>query len=188
MKDKILRAIATFIIASGTGVGVYNYTGDTIIMPDGSELKSHDLKRSLTKFYKKRTIDKPLEVRIHHTAGSDEQSLESIAKFHVEQRGWAEIAYHIAIDKYGNVNLLNNIDEITYHDSGTNSKAIGIVLIGNYEVNKPTKEMINSVKMVVDVLCQELNIVKVNGHRDTSPTLCPGKYAYNELKETLFFE
>lgn len=182
MRKYVLRLLATAVL-SGTGYGVYNYTGTDIVLPNGETLITHDLTRSLTKDYKTRSLEDSLYITIHHTAGSKTQSVEAIADFHVNHRGWPEIAYHSAIDEDGNVYLLNFFDEISYHDSGENTKSIGIVLIGNYETEQLSDDTLESLKIVLNVICQELKIKGIRGHKDTSPTLCPGANAHNILKQ-----
>ena len=186
MKNRILKLLAALLISGGTGVAVYNNTGTDITLEDGTVLHSKDLAKSLTKHYQLRNIEDSLYITIHHTAGNKDQSLESIAKFHVEMRGWPEIAYHIAINDDGDIHFLNEISERTYHDSGQNTNSIGIVLVGNYEDYEPSDDMLESTKLVTDALCQIMKIKGIRGHRDTSPTLCPGTYAYNDLKNLFF--
>ena len=83
MKKRLAGIIASLLI--GSGYGVYNYTGNEIILPNGETMITHDLPQSLTKFYKERSIEDSLTIVIHHTASSKTQSLETIAKFHVEK-------------------------------------------------------------------------------------------------------
>lgn len=186
MKNRILKTLAALILAASSGVAIHNYTGTDISLPDGSIIPSEQLTESLTKTYKNRQQSNNLYITIHHTAGSEKASLESIAKFHVEKRGWPAIAYHIAINQAGDIHFLNEIEEITYHDSGQNTNSIGIVLVGNFEDYEPSKNMVESVKLVTDALCKSLNIKGIRGHKDTSPTLCPGTYAYSEFKNLFF--
>src|SRR5690554_519357 len=101
MKNRILKFVATLIIAAGSGAAVYNYTGEDIVLPDSTIIKTEELTKSLSKNYKNRDVSKHLNITIHHTASSVNSSLESIAKFHVEKRGWPAIAYHIAINQDG---------------------------------------------------------------------------------------
>lgn len=188
MKNRIAKIIATIILASVGSAGVYNYTGVDIVTPDGETFVTHDLPRSVNKFYSNRSVEDSLYITIHHTAMDKNQSLESIAKFHVEQNGWAEIAYHVAIDYEGNINFLNFPEERTYHDSGENTRSIGVVVLGNYEVDEPTEEIVGSLKLVTDALCKNLKIKGIRAHRDTSPTLCCGTKLYNRLQdEGLFY-
>lgn len=180
-KSRIIGVIASLLL--GGSYGVYNYTGNEIILPDGETMITHDLPQSLTKFYKERSIEDSLTIVIHHTASSKTQSLETIAKFHVEKRGWPEIAYHIAINDDGDIYLLNDIEEKTYHNSEDNTNTIGVVAVGNYEDYEPSEELIESIEAVTDALCLSLKIKGIKGHRDYKSTACPGNYLYKELKQ-----
>ena len=184
MKKRVITLVVA-LLTSG-GAVVYNYSGEDVTLPNGEVVATKELKRSLTKHYKERSIEDSLYITIHHTAAGRNQSLNDIAKFHVEMRGWPEIAYHIAINVDGDINLLNHIEERTYHDSGENTRSIGIVLLGNYENYAPSEKMINSLNLVTDALCKTLKIKGIRAHRDTSPTLCPGEYAYDVLKPMFY--
>jgi N-acetyl-anhydromuramyl-L-alanine amidase AmpD len=185
MKKRILQVLATLIIGGGSGVIIHNNTGTDITLDNGQVIESKNLTKSLTKSYKNRITDS-LFITIHHTAGSKSDNMENIAKFHVEQRGYPEIAYHIAINEDGDIHFLNEISERTYHDSGQNTNSIGIVLVGNYEEYEPSDDMIESVKLITDALCQTIKIRGIRAHRDTSPTLCCGKYAYEALQHVFY--
>ena len=184
MKKRAISWIIGLIAASG--VGIYNLTGEDVTLPNGEIIETGELTESLTKHYQERNIEDSLYITIHHTAGPKTASLESIAKFHVEMRGWPAIAYHIAINDDGDIYFLNDIEERTYHDSGENTVSIGVVLVGNYEEKQPSDDMIESVKLVTDALCQSLKIKGIRAHRDTSPTLCCGINAYNKLQDIFF--
>ena len=187
MKKRILQLLAGLIIGGGSGVAVYNNTESDITLYNGQVIESNELTKSLTQKYSYRVTDS-LYITIHHTAANKDQSLESIAKFHVEKRGYPAIAYHIAINEEGDIHFLNEIEKRTYHDSGQNTNSIGIVLVGNYEENEPSEEMIESVELITDALCKTVKIIGIRAHRDTSPTLCCGKFAYMELhKKGIFF-
>lgn len=180
MKNNILRLIAIAILGTGS-YGVYNYSGTDIILPNGEVIVSHDLPQSLTKHYRDRDISDSLTIVIHHSAGSKDQPLDNIAKFHVEKRGWPEIAYHIAINDAGDISFLNEIEEKTYHNSIDNTNTIGIVVLGNYQDYEPSEKAIKSIKAVTDALCMTLKIKGIKGHRDYKATACPGTYLYYDL-------
>ena len=184
MRKRVLFSVAGLLAA--VGVGIFNYTGNDITLEEGEKIETRYLQKHLTKHYRERSIEDSLYITVHHTAGSKFQSLESIAKYHVERRGWPEIAYHIAINYKGEVMFLNDIEERTYHAGGFNTTRIGVVLIGNYETDYPTEEMEKSLLAVTDALCLTLKIKGIEGHRDTKATLCPGTNAYNKFHYIFF--
>lgn len=168
-------------LISGLGIGVYNYTGSDVILESGDKVETRDLPRHINKKYKERTLDKPLYITFHHTAGSKKQSVESIAQDQVK-RGFATFAYHFAIYEDGTIYAVNDLEEISWHDSGQNTNSIGIVFVGNYETSVLSQKAYNSAVLLSDILCKELKIQGIRGHRDTSPTLCPGNNAYSQLQ------
>jgi len=116
----------------------------------------------------------------HHTASAEGATWEQIARGHIK-RGWAGIGYHIGIDKEGKVAILNPLNRRTNHTEGHNSKGVGIVLLGNYEVNRPSDAMakaIGRVRAYMDLI----DITEERLHRDTKATACPGRYAVEVLR------
>jgi hypothetical protein len=85
--------------------------------------------------------------------------------------------------------LLNEIDKLSYHAKGNNTNSIGIVLIGNYEVNEPSEKMLVSFENLINAHCENLDIVSIVGHKDAkfARTLCPGKNAHKKLAH-LFYQ
>jgi hypothetical protein len=57
-----------------------------------------------------------------------------------------------------------------------NEVAIGICLIGNFELYKPTPLQIKALQYLVGTLSQKARINEVKLHRDVERTLCPGQF------------
>lgn len=73
--------------------------------------------------------------------------------------------------------------QITGAHTGTpdhkfNDYGIGICLVGNFEVTRPTARQMDSLARLVAYLQKTYNIPSKNilGHRDCKPTRCPGRY------------
>lgn len=179
MKNRAIALVIGLIMSAG-GV-IYNYTGNDVIIDGGTKIESNTIPKHLTKKYKERSLEKPLYITFHHTAGSKKQTVESIAQDQIK-RGFATFAYHFAIYEDGSIYAVNDIESISWHDSGQNTNSIGIVFVGNYETSVLSQKAYNSAVLLSDILCKELKIQGIRGHRDTSPTLCPGKNAYNQLQ------
>ncbi len=162
--------------------GVLGVLG-TVFLTMGVVNLKDDLPKSSTKVYKKRSLDRPLYITFHHTA-SKGQSLKQIAQGHLH-RGFPEIGYCFAIGWDGTIYQLNDIDEISWHDSGNNTNSIGIVFVGNYHEKELPDAAFNSAKKLTDSLSKYLNIVGVRYHRKTSATLCPGQYAIKKIQPLL---
>lgn len=184
---KKIRVVAIIITLIGGGAVVHNYTGIDIILPNGETIKTRSLDEHLTKEYKDRSLDVPMEIYLHHTVTKTDASIESINQIHLNNN-WPRLSYHIAIDEDGDIYFINDLDKHTYHTGGKNTRGISIVLIGNFEKHKPSEDMIDSTREIIDILCNKsfLNIVGIKGHKDVKATLCPGKYAYDEFKDVMF--
>lgn len=127
-----------------------------------------------SKKYGKRNISQIDGFVIHHSATSTGSS-ESFANYHVNNRDWPGIGYHYVVDKKGNIDLTNNINTISYHTSGQNTKKIGICMIGNFNNEIPTTDQINAVRYLIHSISKKFpNIHKVNLHRDYANTSCAG--------------
>jgi len=137
--------------------------------------------------YKMRTEAEIDGIIWHHTA-SRAQTIRSIAEYHTKVRGWPEIAYHFAVGHDGKVYQLLDVQKWSHHAAGHNRNNIGIVLIGNYEDNEPSPQMLASAKIIQRNLVQQYNIKHVWLHKDTKATLCPGKHATKTLRKWQFGE
>lgn len=64
--------------------------------------------------------------------------LELVRQYHVRERGWADIGYHFAIDRSGRVFQLRNLRYQGAHVKGRDPHNLGIVVLGNFNVQEPT--------------------------------------------------
>lgn len=183
MKNRAINLIVVLIASAG--IGIYNYTDEDIVFESGEVIEATIQPKHLTKVFGNRDVSKIKYITHHHTAGPKTQSIESIAKDQIK-RGFAEFAYHFAIYEDGSLYAVNDLEEVSWHDSGQNTNSIGIVFVGNYENYPLSEAALNTAKELDNAICQVLNIQGIRGHRDTSPTLCPGTFAYNQLKDVFF--
>ncbi|HTL28602.1 MAG TPA: peptidoglycan recognition family protein, partial [Tepidisphaeraceae bacterium] len=123
---------------------------------------------------------------IHHSASTT----GSMAVFDKEHRakGWDGVGYHFVI---GNgTNSGNGQVEVTARwpiqkwgahaktpDNRFNDYGIGICLVGNFDIERPTPAQTQSLAKLVAFLMQRYNIPpeRVLGHGQTKPTDCPGR-------------
>lgn len=130
--------------------------------------------------YPERDIAKVDGVIIHHSATRG-QSINSIAQFHTQTRGWCGIAYHYGIGWDGKVYLLNGHEKKTNHAQNNNTRNIGVCLIGNYDTQPVPPAVINSCFKLIDYLEDQHGPLRVRFHSDTKSTACPGRYAVQAL-------
>ncbi len=148
---------------------------------------------------------------IHHTAGNEYAStglessksyMRSIQNYHIDTRGWCDIAYHFLVDKYGNIfegrwNSWSGLPQGS-HD-GVNINSFGFTWMGWFHPDKPggadvpTTAMRNS---LYDVIAWRMpsswspygggtynarSCGWLTTHRDANPTACPGDLAYGYI-------
>jgi len=144
-------------------------------------------------------------VFVHHTVNSNDYArsdgkaiVRAIQAYHTQSRGWCDIGYNFLIDKYGKVyegrrgGMRRPVRGAHAGDYNTNT--VGVSLIGNFQIARPTKQMKRAlirfigwrlgtsyvpVRGTVRVNGTQFN--RISGHRDAMPTECPGKYVYRWL-------
>ena len=126
---------------------------------------------------------KPTYIILHHSTtpvGTEFYTFEQVKQSHLNI-GYDDVGYHKVIDDAGFVYDGRNESIMGAHcrHNGFNHKALGICLLGNFEINKPkAKQYVKAVIVVAD-WCEKYNIPTKNilGHNETGAnTLCPGKY------------
>ena len=125
---------------------------------------------------------------VHHSA-STTGSASSFDREHRASRGWDELGYHFVIgngrgsadgavevgprwwkQKYG--------AHAKTTDNRFNDFGIGICLVGNFDVTRPTAKQQQELVRLVAWLMETYDVPRQNiiGHRDTKSTACPGKF------------
>lgn len=163
------------------------------------------------------TKTKKKKIIIHHTAESlvkiktteDEQKvLQAIYKYHTFSNAWGDIGYNYIIGPSGKIydGRAWWPDAIGAHASWNNSESVGIALMGNFEIEEPTKEQITSLQNIlvavahkykinpyVDVTyhkfdaklpspyIRDLILDSIVWHTDVGNTACPGENLYKLL-------
>lgn len=129
---------------------------------------------------------------IHHAASSKTTTIEDIRKWH-KDKGWTDIGYHKVIYIDGTVKQGREDSVIGSQAFGANAVSLGICLIGNYDLHKPSEEIIKSLVQVLAILCKRHNLTvdKIIGHCQVAKMFnapagasgCPGKYLIALLPE-----
>ena len=99
---------------------------------------------------------------IIHCSASDNKNhdnIETIRKWHVQERRWKYIGYHYIITKDGIVHICRPIHKSGAHTRGHNKKSIGICLTG---LNEFSKEQFESLKELTNELKREFGIINSN--------------------------
>ena len=118
----------------------------------------------------------------HHTAtpsGPPQEVIESIRRYHTEERGWVDVAYHLFIDADGRFwpGRSLDLDPDTHTDLDVRGH-IFVAVLGNFEEERPTVAAVESLWWVLRVLPALFNIPKdrVCPHGNLAETRCPGRH------------
>lgn len=91
----------------------------------------------------------------------------------------SDIGYHAVIAPDGEIYQGRPFDVVGAHTKNNNTGNIGIMIVGNFEVEKPSKEQIQSLKELIiflKTIFPQLDIPKcIHGHKEFMMTDCPGK-------------
>jgi len=126
-------------------------------------------------------------ITVHHSVfTSDGDSLaasldtvQRIQRVHMDNEDYADIGYHYLIDRQGRVIEGRSLRWQGAHAGGTNNVGnVGICLLGNFEIERPTAAALRSLERLIVELQRELRIPRQNvrPHRDWKETECPGRH------------
>jgi len=123
---------------------------------------------------------------IHHSASAD-VSAATIHQWHLNQ-GWSGIGYQFVIRANGAIERGRPEWAIGSHSGPKgNGDSIGIVLAGNFEIDKPTEAQMASLAWLIkEYLEPKYGELKILGHKDVMATACPGAmFPWAKLNEML---
>ncbi|HHL19737.1 MAG TPA: hypothetical protein ENJ33_08375 [Thiothrix sp.] len=125
-------------------------------------------------------------ITIHHTATPQRKnipaSLRGIQRYHQQEKGWADIAYHYLIAADGKIYEGRNA---AYIGSSSTTYPLDnnlmIALVGNFEKYPPSEQALSALKnLVLNRLAHyHLKPTAVYTHGEQADTLCPGRYLKN---------
>jgi hypothetical protein len=118
-------------------------------------------------------------VVVHHSViveSDDEATMREIQDLHMDDRGWADIAYHFGVGTTGAVFEGRALDVRGTHVEGANTGSVGVVFFGNFEETVPTAEQLEAGQRLIDWLALRLELNHLAGHKDFNDfTDCPGR-------------
>lgn len=90
----------------------------------------------------------------------------------------SHVAYHALIGRDGTIRPTRCLTERTGHtrNQDVNIDSIAVVLAGNFEIEGPKPKQLASLKKLVSQARQLNPEIEIIGHREASPTSCPGKH------------
>jgi len=148
-----------------------------------SQLEWHSTRR-----WGVRQLSKISRIIIHQELGDG--SIEEVNAYHIKPNhispmGCPRICYHYGIRKNGEIVQMNELSSVVWHTKGQNSKAIGIMLVGNFAgmghtaaTGEPSKEQIDSLNFLCDYLLKAFNFSnqELYGHYHYGKPACPGYF------------
>lgn len=140
---------------------------------------------------------------VHHTAMSESgrsgpELMRALYQYHANSNGWGDVGYNYVIDSQGQIYQGKEGGDYVVggHAYCNNVGTIGIALMGNFENDEPTQDMMQSLKWLLDSLAQKYDIdpaknvtfhgvsrPTIVGHGDLLSTECPGYYVHGALDQ-----
>lgn len=105
------------------------------------------------------------------------QRLESIRSSHLQRLHAGDIGYHLVIDRAGRIWQGRNLQYQGAHVRDHNEMNVGVMVLGNFDLQKPTDPQITSLRNVLAGLMRQYHIPigAVFTHQELNVTSCPGK-------------
>jgi hypothetical protein len=122
---------------------------------------------------------------LHHTAGRDcpqGKDWTAIRADHL-RRGWLDVGYHFGLEFVNGAPTWHTGRPLTMQGAhcpqgGMNRKAVGIAIVGNFELAPPSPLLIDElcIRCIELIRVYRIPAENIVGHRDFKNTACPGKY------------
>jgi len=137
-------------------------------------------------------LKKPVRrIIIHHTATNrDGTTWEAIERGHKDRWNFKSamgmyMGYQYLITSDGKIHQSRLDTEEGAHTRGYNRNSIGISLTGNFEVDQPSTEQLESLDKLLHEKIESYGLKQsdIYGHKDLSRTVCPGNNLYNWIKD-----
>jgi hypothetical protein len=126
----------------------------------------------------------------HHAAvesTDDAQEVRAHQQFHMDSRGWSDIAYNFLIPDPATGNLVyegRGVGVQGGHTQGENTESHAFCILGNFEVDRPAATTLElAAKLMAAGIKEKWWNNNILGHRDAAgaSTSCPGRYWYEKL-------
>ncbi len=131
-------------------------------------------------------------ITIHHEGGtpvwfddtaSTSKRLESIRRSHLRRLHAGDIGYHYIIDRAGRVWEGRPLHYQGAHVRDNNEKNVGIMTLGNFDLQQPTDAQIGTLRQAVSTLMRQhrVPLTRVYTHQELKITSCPGKSLQTQM-------
>ena len=132
------------------------------------------------------------KITLHHTTENTDtikrneiHFIQSIQRYHINTRKWADIGYHFLIGKTGNIYEGRLLHFSGAHVKNKNTANIGIAMLGDYNINKLNTAQKKSLRDLIYALQEKYRIPQsqLYAHREFGKTSCPGKHTMKFLED-----
>lgn len=127
------------------------------------------------------------ELWLHHTAGSESgaDGMRRIQRFHMDTRGWHDIAYSFVVDRDGTVYEGRGFGVKPGATKNHNSDSHAICVMGNYQTHDVPGPVVEALAGLVRHGARRGFWPDrfTGGHRDVGSTSCPGTNLYALLDD-----
>ena len=105
--------------------------------------------------------------------------LNGVLEAHTRIR-YGDIGYHFIIDYAGRLWEGRSLSYEGAHVSSENQGNIGLMVLGNFERQAPSKAQLDTLSLVTGLLRRHFAIParRLYGHRDIGASVCPGRHLY----------
>ena len=124
-------------------------------------------------------------ITVHHSAltiyGNNRAAaaaeIDKIRTAHMRDRGWGDIGYHFIVDRNGQVWEGRPLAYQGAHVKAQNEGNIGIMCLGNFDVQTPSSQQQAAVLNHVKKLMSKYRVPtsRVKTHQEMAATACPGR-------------
>nr|XP_054755600.1 peptidoglycan-recognition protein 2-like [Lytechinus pictus] len=132
-------------------------------------------------------------VILHHTdtpecftSNDCSNRMRSMQNYHMDKRGWDDIAYSFVVGGDGLVYRGRGWDTVGSHARWYNFRSLGISIIGKFETKLPNKKAIEAVKEIINCAIVNNKLKSdyiLYGHRQATPmTACPGHALFGMIQ------
>ena len=127
---------------------------------------------------------------LHHEAvvlGDNRNAPERLRhdqRYHQDQKGWIDIAYHVGVDRNGNLYELRN--PAIAGDTATDYDTTGhflVLCVGDFDLEAVSEAQLHGTAVAFAWAARNFGVASTTlaGHRDFAQTSCPGANLYAHL-------
>lgn len=158
----------------------HNLTQDGIVGPKTWEALGIKEPTTLANLKTKTTKRVIKEIIVHCTATKEgvNQTVEQIRRYHVNNLGWSDIAYHFVVYLDGSIHAGRPVDRIGGHTKGHNTYSIGVVYVGGLDKNGKAKDtrtpaQKEALLKLIKQLKKDYPKATIHGHYEFANKACP---------------